>query len=89
MILFNYGFSLLQLPSEVQELAHLRGRAHIDAVKKAENISNSGTAKESFGLKYVCDLQMDKIDFKVQVDKNRFKVLKKHCKKLMQKLVAR
>lgn len=80
----------VSLPSEVQELTHLRGRAHIDAVKKAENLNNvTPIALENFGLKYVCDLQTDKIDFKVQLDKNRFKVLKKHCKKLMQKLVDR
>lgn len=75
------------MPSEVQELAHLRGRAHIDAVRKAENIPAFSSSCESYGLKYVCDLQMDKIDFKIQVDKNRFKILKKHCKKLMQKMI--
>ncbi|ODN01333.1 S phase cyclin A-associated protein in the endoplasmic reticulum, partial [Orchesella cincta] len=77
----------VSLPSEVQELAHLRGRAHMDAVRKAENLSSNTAVIESFGLKYVCDLTMDKIDFKIQVDKNRFKLLKKHCNKLMQRLI--
>jgi len=44
---------------------------------------------QNFGLKFITDVLIDKIDESVQVDKNRFKTLKKHCRKLYQKLKER
>ena len=73
-----------QMLSEVQELAHLRSRTHLDAVKKMEQ-DNTGTKIENFGLKFITDVQADKVEAGVKHDKNRSK---KHCKKLMQKLIA-
>jgi len=80
-------------------MQHVRGRAHLDAVKKAEKLitslpSNTSmpcsetVPNEGFGLKYIEDIQADKMDPSiVHSDKSRFKSVKKHVKKLFQKLV--
>jgi hypothetical protein len=85
---------MLQILSGIHEMQHIRSRAHLEAVKRAEKSSppdatitnNNGGLGEGFGLKFIADVQTDKIDAKVHQDRNRNKALKKHSKKLMQKL---
>ncbi len=86
----NFIYLNTQIQSEVQELAHLRGRPHLDAVKKMDKMNPSpnlnSPSAENFGLKFITDIQLDKVEPGVPTDKNRLKTLKKHCKKIIQKL---
>jgi hypothetical protein len=80
-------------------MQHIRGRAHLDAVKKIDKCSSSAsstssmsdsysTTNEGFGLRFIADMQADKIDSNtIHQDKNRYKAMKKHVKKLLQKLM--
>jgi len=43
---------------------------------------------ENFGIKFIADVQVDKVEAGLGTDKNRLKVMKKHCKKLLQKLTV-
>ena len=75
--------------SEVQELAHVRAKTHLEAVRNSEKLSCSGTSPENFGFKFITDIQLDKVKSGVQHDRGRLKVMRKHCKKLMQNLMIR
>ena len=84
-------------------MQHIRSRGHLDAVKKSDKSSGAdgvdltngvgnggGGPVEGFGFKFIADVQTDKIDSKkIQPDRNRHRALKKHSKKLMQKLMER
>lgn len=87
----------LQIQSGIHEYQHVRSRPHLDAVKKAEkaisgrdspSVHTAGLV-EGFGFKFIADVQADKIDPSIQPDRNRNKALKKHSKKLFQKLIDR
>lgn len=81
--------------SEVQELAHVRAKSHLEAVRNAEKSSAGVTSclnpnsLETFGFKFIADVQIDKLKEGVPDDKGRLKVMKKHSKKLIQNLITR
>lgn len=94
-----------QIHSGIHEMQHIRSRGHLEAVKKADKSSHptslvaGGEASElngnsqvfeGFGFKFIADVGADKIEAnKIVPDRNRNKGLKKHSKKLMQKLMER
>ncbi|XP_023932135.1 S phase cyclin A-associated protein in the endoplasmic reticulum-like isoform X1 [Lingula anatina] len=78
------------IPSEVYLLSHLRGKKHQEAIK--ENNEGKVMAKtdiELFNLKHIQDAPPEASDLPIMSDKERQKAMKKRCKKLRQRMMAR
>ena len=71
-------------------LSHLRGKKHQEAVKNQVNGKDlSREEVEKHNIKIIVNAPSDKIDPKIELDKERIKSFKKKCKKIRQRMISK
>ncbi|KAK6624392.1 hypothetical protein RUM44_011251 [Polyplax serrata] len=76
--------------SEVYLLSHLRGKKHQEAVKTQVNGKDLTKEEiESHNIKIIVNAPSDKIDPRIELDKERIKNFKKKCKKIRMRMISK
>lgn len=71
-------------------MSHLRGRAHLEAMKTqndGQDLTKEETEKHNILL--IVDAPADKVDPKVAIDRERIRSFKKKCKKIRLRMAAK